>query len=312
MKFERGLEQVEYDARSVVTVGTFDGVHRGHQAVLQFLMARARERDGISTVLSFDPHPREVLRGEPVPLLTTVEERATLLEALGIERFIVLSFTPELAAMPARQFVEEILVRRIGLQAICVGYDHTFGRNREGNVALLQQLGPQYGFAVDVIPPQVVGDRTVSSTLIRTILLRDGDVRQAADLLGRPYMLQATVVRGDGRGRVLGFPTANLHPNHPRKLVPRNGVYAVRVWLPGEAEPRGGMMNIGMRPTFAGDRRTLEVHVLDFEGDLYGQLLRVDFIERLRDEQRFPSVEALREQLFRDRQRCMEVLQASV
>jgi len=312
MKFERGLEQVAHDARSVVTVGTFDGVHRGHQAVLQFLMARARERNGVSTVLSFDPHPREVLRAEPVSLLTTIEERATLLEALGIERFIVLSFTPELAAMPARQFVEEILVRRIGLQAVCVGYDHTFGRNREGNVALLQQLGSQYGFAVDVIPPQVVGDRTVSSTLIRTILLRDGDVRQAAELLGRPYMLQATVVKGDGRGRVLGFPTANLHPSHPRKLVPRNGVYAVRVWLPGEAEPRGGMMNIGMRPTFAGDRRTLEVHLLDFEGDLYGQVLRVDFIERLRDERRFPSIEALREQLFRDRQRCMEVLQASV
>ncbi len=312
MKFEHGLEQVSPDARSVVTVGTFDGVHQGHQAVLQFLMSRARERNGVSTVLSFDPHPREVLRGEPVPLLTTIEERAELLAELGIERFIVLPFTPALAAMPARRFVEEILVQRIGLQAICVGYDHTFGRNREGNVALLQQLGPQYGFAVDVIPPQVVDDRTVSSTLIRTLLVRDGAVRQAAALLGRPYMLQATVVRGDGRGRILGFPTANLHPVHPRKLIPRNGVYAVRVWLSGTTTPRDGMMNIGMRPTFAGERRTLEVYVLDFEGDLYGQRIRVDFIERLRDERRFPSVEALREQLFRDRQRCMEVLRASV
>ncbi|SHK44932.1 bifunctional riboflavin kinase/FAD synthetase [Rhodothermus profundi] len=311
MRFERGLEQVVHDARSVVTVGTFDGVHRGHQAVLQFLMARARERNGISTVLSFDPHPREVLRGEPVPLLTTVEERAALMAELGIERLIVLPFTSALASMPARQFVEEILVRHIGLQAICVGYDHTFGRNREGNVALLQELGPRYGFEVDVIPPQVVEDRTVSSTLIRTVLMEHGDVRLASELLGRPYMLQATVVRGEGRGRTLGFPTANLQLTHPRKVVPRNGVYAVRVWLPDAELPRGGMMNIGVRPTFAGGQRTLEVHVLDFEGDLYGQLLRVDFIERLRDEQRFPSVAALREQLFRDRQRCMEVLEAS-
>lgn len=312
MRFERGLEQVVHDARSVVTVGTFDGVHRGHQAVLQFLMARARERNGISTVLSFDPHPREVLRGELVPLLTTVEERAALMAELGIERLIVLPFTSALASMPARQFVEEILVRRIGLQAICVGYDHAFGRNREGNVALLQELGPRYGFEVDVIPPQVVEDQTVSSTLIRTVLMQHGDVRLASELLGRPYRLQATVVRGEGRGRTLGFPTANLQLTHPRKVVPRNGVYAVRVWLPDAEQPRGGMMNIGVRPTFAGDQRTLEVHVLDFEGDLYGRLLRVDFIERLRDEQRFPSVEALREQLFRDRQRCMEVLEASV
>lgn len=311
MKFERGLEQVVHDARSVVTVGTFDGVHRGHQAVLQFVKERARERKGISTVLSFDPHPREVLRGEPVPLLTTIEERAALLSDLGIERFIVLPFTPELAAMSARQFVEEVLVRRIGLQAICVGYDHTFGHNREGNVALLRQMGPEYGFAVDVIPPQVVGERTVSSTLIRTILIREGDVRQAAALLGHPYSLSAMVVRGDGRGRLLGFPTANLHPTHPRKLIPRNGVYAVRVWVPGASEPYGGMMNIGVRPTFAGDRRTLEVHILDYEGELYGQQLRVDFIERLRNEQRFPSVEALREQLLLDRQRCIETLQAS-
>lgn len=310
MKFERGLDQVMRDVRSVVTVGTFDGVHRGHQAVLQFLIRRARAYKGISTVLSFDPHPREVLRGELVPLLTTVEERAAFLAELGIERFIVLPFTPALASLPAQQFVEEILVHRIGLQAICVGYDHTFGRNREGNVTLLQHLGPQYGFAVDVIPPQIVGDRTVSSTLIRTLLIREGAVRQVAALLGRPYMLQATVVRGEGRGRVLGFPTANLHPTHPRKLVPRNGVYAVRVWLPGAVAPQGGMMNIGMRPTFFGDRRTLEVHVLDFEGCLYGQLIRVDFIERLRNERRFPSVEALREQLFRDRQRCIETLQA--
>jgi len=311
MKFERGLEQLVRDPRSVVTVGTFDGLHRGHQAVLAYVRAQAQQRGGISTVLSFDPHPREVLRGEPVPLLTTIEERAALLEAFGIDRFIVLPFTPELAAMSAIDFVEQVLVGRIGLQAVCVGYDHTFGRNREGNVALLEALGPRYGFAVDVIPPQVVNDRTVSSTLIRQLLLRDGAVEQAARLLGRPYSLQAVVVRGDGRGRLIGFPTANLHAAHPRKIIPRNGVYAVRVWLADQPSWLGGMMNIGMRPTFEGDRRTLEVHILEFEDNLYGKLMRIDFIARLRDEQRFETVEALRAQLFRDRQRCIEVLQTS-
>lgn len=311
MKFERGLEQVVRDPHSVVTVGTFDGVHRGHQAVLGYVRAQAQQRGGKSTVLSFDPHPREVLRGEPVPLLTTIEERVALLEALGIDRFIVLPFTPALAAMSAEDFVAQVLVERIGLQAVCVGYDHTFGRNREGNVALLETLGPRYGFAVDVIPPQVVGDRTVSSTLIRQLLLRDGAVEQAALLLGRPYSLQAIVVHGDGRGRLLGFPTANLHVAHPRKIIPRNGVYAVRVWLPERPSWLYGMMNIGMRPTFEGDRRMLEVHILEFEGDLYGKLLRIDFIARLRDEQHFASIEALRAQLFQDRQRCIEVLQTS-
>lgn len=307
MRCEIGWENISQDPRSIVTVGTFDGVHRGHQAIVDYLRERARERQGTSTVVSFDPHPRSIVHNEPVPLLTTVDERASLLADLGIDRFVVIPFSSTFAQLSPEEYVQEALVRRIGLQEITVGYDHRFGRKRAGDVDLLGQLGETHGFDVDVIPPQEVGPDVVSSSVIRD-QVENGDVQRAAELLGRPYELSGTVARGEGRGRKIGYPTANLSLPDSRKLVPKKGVYAVRVVLP-RGETKDGMLNIGHRPTFDEMDVTVEVHILDVEADLYGDPLTVQFMQRLRDEQKFASADALATQLSEDEQHCRRVLE---
>ncbi len=292
---------IQPDRQSVVTTGTFDGVHLGHQAIVSYLVQRAHEVGGVPTVVTFDPHPREVLRGQPVPLLTTLDERADLLEGLGVERFVVLPFSRDLSLLEPEDYVADVLVGRVGMREIVIGYDHRFGRKARGDRTLLEALAPAHAFSVDVIPEQIAGDVTVSSTEIRRSLLENGDAQRAAALLGRPYRITGTVVRGDQRGRTIGYPTANVQPTAPRKLVPRTGVYAVRVTLP-DGERVRGMMNVGRRPTFAADgATTVEVHLLDVEADLYGRTLAVDLVARLRDEQRFDGVDALVAQLGRDR-----------
>ncbi len=311
MQREAGLERITRDARSVVTVGTFDGVHLGHQAIIRYLVERAEARGGKSTVVTFDPHPRAVVRGEDVPLLTTPDERADVMEGLGLGRFLVVPFTKDFSQMGAEAYVEDFLVKTVGLKEIVVGYDHRFGRGREGDRALLERMGEKLGFGVDVIPAQEVGADVVSSSAIRAALLDGGDVERAARMLGRPYSLAGTVARGEGRGRTIGFPTANVFPDDARKLMPKRGVYAVRAEVPGYEALLDGMANIGLRPTFGGKDLRLEVHLLDFEGELYGQRLRARFIRRLREERRFDSPEALAEQLSKDRARCRGVFQAS-
>ncbi|MEM1115626.1 MAG: bifunctional riboflavin kinase/FAD synthetase [Bacteroidota bacterium] len=298
MRREHGRRIVREPA-SVVTTGTFDGVHLGHQAIVRYLVERTREIGGIPTVVTFDPHPREILRGEAVPLLTTLDERAERLARLGVERFVVLPFSRDLSLLEPEDYVRDVLVERIGMQDIVIGYDHRFGRQARGDRALLNRLGADLGFTVDVIPEQVEGDVTVSSTAIRR-LLDAGDARGAAALLGRPYRITGPVVRGDQRGRTIGYPTANVHPSNARKMIPRLGVYAVRVHL-GDGTEAEGMMNVGRRPTFETDgATTVEVHLFDVDRDLYGRTLAVDVIARLRDEVRFDGPEALVAQLGRD------------
>ncbi|MFB6097601.1 MAG: bifunctional riboflavin kinase/FAD synthetase [Salinibacter sp.] len=309
MKREIGWDEITHNDRSVVTVGTFDGVHRGHQAIIEYLQTRADEQSGPSSLVSFDPHPRSVVHGEEIPLLTTVGERAKLLEELGLDRFVVVPFSMEFAQLGPEEYVEEVLVDRIGLQEITVGYDHRFGKDRAGDVDLLRELGPQYGFEVDVIPPQEVDHDVVSSSSIRTLLQEEGAVERANERLGRPYRLDGVVARGEGRGRKLGYPTANLGLRDARKLVPKRGVYATIVTLPN-GQRRGGMMNIGRRPTFDEMDVTVEVHLLDFEGDLYGERLSVQFLQRLRDEQKFETADALAAQLSEDERRCKDVVGA--
>lgn len=308
MKREFGLDAITADDNAVVTVGTFDGVHRGHQAILRYLIDRAEQRDGVSTVVSFDPHPRQVVHGESVPLLTTVEERAGLFEEYGLSRFVVIPFTKTFAQLRPEAYVEEILLNRVGLKEIVIGYDHRFGRNREGDRALLERLGEAHGFTVDVIPPQEVDHDVVSSSKIRDLLAKEGDIQRAMEMLGHPYTLSGTVERGEGRGRQLGYPTANLVLRDDRKLIPHIGVYATRVQVGDTAPLHGGMMNIGRRPTFDGMDVTVEVHLLDFEGILYGETLHVEFLQRLRDEQKFDSPDALVAQLSRDEEHCRTVL----
>jgi riboflavin kinase/FMN adenylyltransferase len=293
---------------SVVTTGTFDGVHLGHQAIVRYLVRRAAEVGGVPTVVTFDPHPREVLTGHHIPLLTTLDERADALEALGVERFVVLPFSRDLSLLEPEDYVADVLVGGVGMREIVIGYDHRFGRKARGDRALLERLADELGFSVDVIPEQIEDDVTVSSTEVRRLLAEAGDAERAAHLLGRPYRIAGTVVRGDQRGRQIGYPTANVQPVDPQKLVPALGVYAVRATLADGTEA-GGMMNVGRRPTFEADgARTIEVHLFGTDRDLYGQRLAVDVLARLRDERRFGGVDEIAAQLGRDAEAARAVL----
>lgn len=284
---------------AVVTCGTFDGVHRGHQAVLEEVLRRAREQNLASVLVTFDPHPLEVVNPAAAPkLLTLPEEKQALVAAAGIERLVLLPFTPAIAQLDADAFVRRLRDEH-GMQELVLGYDHGFGRGRAGDVAVVRRLGAAQGFGVAVVEAVRDDGQPISSTLIRTAVAH-GDLDAAARWLGRPYGIRGLVVQGAGRGRTIGVPTLNLAPPDPRKLLPPDGVYAVRVEVRGKRY--GGMMNQGPRPTFGESARALEAHLFDFSGELYGETVRVEWVRRLRDVQAFPSREALVAQLERDRQ----------
>jgi riboflavin kinase/FMN adenylyltransferase len=299
-----GLDGFSRDDSAIVTVGTFDGIHVGHRDIIEYVVARASETGGSSTVVTFDPHPREVMSGELVPLLTTSAERLEILSSMGVDRVIVIPFTRTFAQTSSESFVRDVICGKIGCSEIVVGHDHSFGRDRKGGTELLEEAGKATGFGVTLIPPRAVAGSVVSSSSIRASLVLEGNVKDAARMLGRRFRLAGRVVHGDGRGRAIGFPTANLEANSGRKVIPKRGVYAVTVEGTDE-RVRDGMMNIGVRPTFSDtDAVHVEVHVLEYDGDLYGQTLHVEFVDRLREERRFDSVEALIEQLSEDRRRC--------
>ncbi len=276
-------------------MGTFDGVHRGHWAVLQEIGRRARESGRRGVLVTFHPHPLNIVRPDHAPLLlTTPAEKKEILAETGLDYAVFLSFNHILAAYSPRRFVEEILVGRLGVQELVIGYDHGFGEGRSGDVETLKRIGDELGFAVDVVSPIRAGETAVSSTRIRKALL-EGDVERAREGLGRPYCVRGLVVRGDGRGRKLGFPTANLFVPMNGKLIPPPGVYAVRGCL--KQGVFDGAIHIGPRPTFTGSRPTIELHLLDFDGDIYGEEVRVEFIRHLREVRPFSSASALVEQL---------------
>jgi len=284
---------------AVVTVGTFDGLHRGHQQVLADVVGRARAGGLTSVLVLCDPHPLEVVNPAAAPkLLTLAAEKQELLAGIGLDRVAVLPFTREVAQLSPEEFIRRLRGEH-ALQQLVLGYDHAFGRGRSGDEALVRRLGAADGFDVAVVDAVRESGQPISSTLIRNAVAH-GDLASAARWLGRPYGLLGQVVPGAGRGRTIGVPTINLASPDPRKLLPPDGVYAVWVWWRGTRY--GGMMNQGARPTFAEPGRTLEVHLFDFAGDLYGETVRVEWVERLRDTQAFPSREALVAQLERDRQ----------
>lgn len=285
-------------AGAVVTVGTFDGVHRGHRRVLDDLVRRADASGRESVLVTFDPHPLRVVRPESAPpLLTPTEEKKPLLAESGVHHAVILAFTRELQQFSARDFVVRILLGRLGMRELVIGYDHGFGRGREGSVDTMRELGGELGFAVDVVDAVLLDGEPVSSTRIRNALAT-GDVREAARCLGRRYSLQGPVVHGQRRGRDLGFPTANIALRDPEKMVPLPGIYAVFGWVGETRVP--GLLHLGPRPAFPGDPPTIELYLMDFSGDLYGRELRVDFCERLRDIRPFDSVEALIAQMRED------------
>lgn len=291
---------------SVVTVGTFDGVHLGHWEVLREMGRRARRTGRPSVLVTFRPHPLQVLRPEDAPrLLTTSTEKKEILAQTGLNYAVFLPFTRTLARYTPRRFVEEILVARMRVRELVIGYDHGFGRGRSGDAGALDAMGAELGFGVKVVPPIAAGGGPVSSSRIRKALLA-GDVRAAHAGLGRPYTLRGVVVRGDGRGQGLGFPTANLRIRDSRKLIPAEGIYAVRARLPDGT--RDGALHIGPRPTFPGSAAAIEVHLLDYGGDLYGTELQLELIERLREVQRFASAAELIGRMNDDIRRARRIL----
>lgn len=293
---------------STVTVGSFDGVHLGHHEVLEEVARRARAAGRASVLVTFDPHPLEVVNPQAAPpLLTTHAERLEILAQTPVDYALVVRFDAALAALPPDRFVREVLVPRCGMRELVIGYDHGFGRGRSGGVETLRALGAEDGFAVDVVGPVDAAEQHVSSSRIRRAVA-GGDLATARALLGRPYTLSGAVVAGERRGRLLGVPTINLDVP-PRKLLPPDGVYAVRVEWPGGRA--GGMMNQGGRPTFDDGRRSLEAHLFGVDADLYGAWVRVEWVARLRDTRRFASAEELVAQLARDRAQAEAVLAAA-
>jgi riboflavin kinase/FMN adenylyltransferase len=291
----------------VVTIGNFDGVHLGHQKIFNLLIQRAKELNGESVVYTFKPHPIKLLHPERrVPLITSYDERSSLVESIGVDVLVCAPFDHEFAQQSARQFVESVLHLGLGVQAVLVGYDYAFGRGREGNRELLQEMGKSLGFMVEVVPPAMLDGAAVSSSRIRTSV-QGGEVALANRMLGREFAVEGRVREGHSRGKKLGYPTANVALES--ELAPRPGVYAVRVYLPGQSDPLGGMANLGTNPTFGDQTLSFEVNIFDYEGELYGQRLRVTFVERLRDERRFPSPEALVGQLRRDEETSRAILQ---
>ncbi len=290
--------------RPILTVGNFDGLHLGHQAILQTVAERAQALVGEAVVYTFDPHPRKVLRPDRAPgLLTTLEQKLELLESAGADVVIVEAFSLEFAHTPAEVFIRDVLHARIRPLEVYVGYDFHFGRDREGSMRLLTEMGPHLGFSVTIIPEVTLDAGDVNSTRIRQVLAA-ARPDQAAAMLGRPFTVRGRVVAGERRGRALGFPTANLAPEN--EVLPAAGVYAGQLRFLDEGDPPRGsawpvVTNVGVRPTFEGERGVVaEAHLIDFEGDLYGRRVDLSFGLHLREERRFPDVEALRLQIAAD------------
>jgi riboflavin kinase / FMN adenylyltransferase len=297
MWIARGLESFPPEVTASVTaLGTFDGVHLGHRAILATAVTRARDLGIPAIACTFDPHPMEVLQPDRAPLpIMSLDERLALIAGTGTDGTVVVRFTREIARLEPEAFIKDVIVERLKAREVVVGYNHTFGRGARGTPALLVDVAARLGLQAHVVPPYTVDGEPVSSTGIRTAL-GAGDVERAARLLGRPYAVTGEVVRGAGRGRTLGFPTANVRPD-VAPLV-RAGVYACRVELSGQRHE--AVVNVGVRPTFGEETLAIEAHLLDFTAELYGARIAVAFHRRIRDERRFPSVDALRAQIAAD------------
>lgn len=309
MKVYQGLEEYTPIKNAIVTTGTFDGVHLGHLTIIKTLNKIAKKNNGASVLMTFHPHPRMVLQKDSdIKLLSTIEERIQLLEEAGLDHLIIIPFDKAFSRLTSVEFVRDILVNQIKTKRLVIGYDHHFGRNREGSFEHLMEFGPMYGFDVEEIPAIDVSDVNVSSTKVRDAL-NNGDIPKAKEFLGRNFSLEGIVIAGEQIGRSIGFPTANISIAEEYKLIPQIGVYAVKVTYNGELY--NGMLNIGVRPTIDNNNpMTVEVNLFDFKGSLYGEKLKVDFIERVRNEKQFKDVNHLKSQLERDLVNCKRILKA--
>ncbi len=308
MKVYRSIDDFQKLDSAVVTSGTFDGVHLGHRKILTNLVDKARKTNSESVVITFWPHPRTVLQpDQPTRLLTSLEEKIELIGESRPDHLIILPFSRDFSNQSSLEFIYKILIGQIGTKHLIIGYDHRFGKNREGSFEFLKENAAQFGFEVEEIPREDIHNVTISSTNIRKSL-QQGDLNEVLTLLGRPYFLTGTVVHGEKIGRKLGFPTANIQPDEPLKLIPCDGVYAIEAEWRGKKYP--GMMNIGYRPTVDGLSHVIEAHLFDFDEKIYGDKLRIYFRYYLRPEKRFSSLEELKSQLQQDRLSALDLLKS--
>jgi len=307
VKVYHSIEEFNIISNAVVTTGTFDGVHRGHQIVLNQLKNVAHQIDGESVLLTFFPHPRMVLHPDShdLRLINTIQERIQLLRQSGINHLIIHPFSKDFSRLSSIEFVRDVLVNKIGATKLVIGHDHHFGKNREGTFEHLQEFGPVYGFDVEEIPAQEVKQVSVSSTKIRTAL-KNGDIITANQFLGYKFSITGTVVDGDKIGRKIGFPTANIKLLEWYKLIPANGVYAVKVFL--KNNEYFGMLNIGNRPTLNKEEKTIEVNIFNFDDNIYNNEIKIEFFDKIRDEQKFNDIKELKSQLTLDKKTSISIL----
>lgn len=304
MRIFNGLEELVNLPNPVVTIGTFDGVHIGHQKILRMLNEAANNHKGESVLLTFHPHPRMVLYPEShcLKLLQTQDEKIDKLRKHGLQNLVILPFTTAFSRLSAIEFVRDVLVNKLHVRCLVIGYDHQFGRNREGGIAFLKSIEDTYGFDVQEISAETLNEINVSSTKIRHAI-EAGEMETVKSYLGEPYELTGKVVKGEGLGRKIGYPTANIELTDTNKLLPKCGVYIVEINLKNQASYYG-MMNVGVRPTVSElEKTSIEIHILDFKGDLYGDVISVRVLDRIRDEQKFESQEVLSNQLKKDEER---------
>lgn len=313
MKIIRDLENYSTDSPVALTQGTFDGVHLGHQKIIKQLTDAAKKIKGKSVLLTFYPHPRLVLYPEfnNLKLIHTLDEKIEILSRTGLDELVIAPFTKEFSRQTAEQFVKNVLVKKLNVKSLVVGYDHRFGKNREGSKEELIRLSNEYNFDIEEITAQNLNEVTVSSTKIRKAL-EEGDISTANLYLGRPFCVSGTVTQGQRLGRTIGFPTANIDLNNENKLVPKNGVYAVYVTLPNNPVPYKGMLNIGDIPSIAEKDWAIEVHIFDFDQEIYGEKIHIDFVKRMRSEKKFADLEQLSAQLSRDKIVAQELLLKNV
>lgn len=303
MKVYRSLEEFEKGDYCVTTIGTFDGLHLGHKAILERIQALAKEKGGESLLISFHPHPRLVIFPEnnPLRLLHSLEEKIAMLEEMGLDKLLLIPFTKEFSRTSSKSFIKDILVKQVGISSIVIGYDHHFGKNRTGGIEELREYAKNLNYDVEEIPAQSIDDANISSTKIRNALL-SGDVSTACTYLGYDYGFSGMVIHGEKMGRTLGYPTANMAPLDPWKLIPVDGIYFVKVFV-GE-EVFYGMMSIGVKPTVGEFDRSYEVNIFDFDRDIYDQVIRVEFLAYIRGEKKFDSLRDLIDAIKEDEAFC--------
>lgn len=307
MKIIRRIEDINIDKPTVITVGSFDGIHQGHQQILTELKKQSLDCNCLEMLITFHPHPKVVLTTRSdiqIELLTPLDEKIRILENLQLSTVLIIPFDKEFSRMKYQNFVKDILVNQLKVKKMVIGYDHAFGRNREGHPQQLKEMGKKYDFTVTVMKPFLIDGEVVNSTRIRQ-LLKDGEVKKTQKLLGRKYAITGIVERGNNRGKSLGFPTANLRCTNSHKLIPKRGVYAVDVSFQNKIYK--GMMNIGYRPTFNFDPLTLEVHIFNFTGSIYDEQLEIQFKKFIRDEKKFQNITQLKNQILKDREICYKL-----